>query len=444
MLTIVDARQAIGRRELSALELTEAVLSRIERLDRDLGAYLWVDPDDALEQARRLDRAEEDLRLKGIPICVKDVIDVSGIPTTAGSASWRRAPRHDAAAVSRLRRAGAVIVGKGHTNEFAYGIDGNNPHFRDCRNPYDRARVPGGSSSGPAVATATGMALAGIGTDTSGSIRVPASLCGLVGVRPTAGSVPVSGVVPLAWSYDTVGPVARTVADAGILLEALTGSSYHEQAGPEHDLRGRRIGVIGQLVESVELYVEAGVLATVKRLEEAGADVALVEFELLRYANAIHQLVQHAEASQAHAPWFRDQFEHYSEPVRLRLEVGRLLPASAYLAAQQARRLLIDEMANKMSGLDALLAPATPCVAPLRESAEVTVRGVQRDLRSALMQCTVPPTEFSCPVIAVPIGLHDGLPLGMQVIGRPLAEALLLSIAAVCAERMPMPAAARG
>ncbi len=439
MLTIADAREAIDRRQLSALELTESVLRRIERLDPELRAYIRVDAEAALEQARQLDRRDERLPLKGIPICVKDLIDVAGLPTTAGSATWRRTPRQDAGAVARLRMAGAVIIGKGNTNEFAYGIDGKNPHFGDCRNPYDPHRLPGGSSAGPAVATAAGMALAGLGTDTSGSIRVPASLCGLVGIRPTAGRVPISGVVPLAWSYDTVGPLTRTVPDAAICFEALTNASREPERagerGAESALRGLRIGVIEQLVEDVEPYVESAVWATVNRLDAAGAEVASVELKRLQFANAIHQLIQHAEAAQVHAPWFRAEYRSYSEPVRLRLEVGRLLPASEYLAAQQARRLLMDEVAHKMKGLDALLAPATPCVAPLQDSTEITVRGIQRELRSALMSSVVPPSELACPVVAVPVGSHDGLPFGMQIIGKPLSEPLLLSIAAFCEQR---------
>jgi aspartyl-tRNA(Asn)/glutamyl-tRNA(Gln) amidotransferase subunit A len=440
--TIADAREAINHRQLSALELTESVLRRIEHGDRKLGAYLRVEADAALEQARALDSRDEHLPLKGIPICVKDLIDVADVPTTAGSATWRRMPRRDAAAVARLRRAGAVIIGKGHTNEFAYGIDGKNPHFWDCRNPYDPDRLAGGSSSGPAAATAAGMALAGLGTDTSGSIRVPASLCGLVGVRPTAGRVPVGGVVPLAWSYDTVGPLVRTVADAAICFQALTDPwGETEPAGspdgvrPDADLSACRIGVIQKLVEAVEPYVESGVWATVERLQAAGAQVVSIELERLRHADAIHQIVQHAEAAQAHAPWFEAEYQHYSQPVRLRLEVGRLLPASAYLTAQQARRLLIDEAAQKMKELDALLAPATPCVAPIQDSDEVTIRGAQRDLRSALLSCVVPPSELACPVVAVPVGSHQGLPFGMQIVGRPMAEPLLLSIAAVCERR---------
>lgn len=443
LLTIAEARDAIDRGQLSALELTESVLRRIERMDGELGAYLRVDADAALEQARALDgRADEQLPLKGIPVCVKDLIDVAGLPTTAGSAAWRRTPGRDAAAVAKLRRAGAVIVGKGHTNEFAYGIDGKNPHFRECRNPYDPARLPGGSSSGPAVATAAGMALAGLGTDTTGSIRVPASLCGLVGIRPTLARIPLSGVVPLAWSYDTVGPLARTVADASICFGALTdaGGGDDSPGSPGRsrpDLRGYRIGVINQLVDDVEPYVESGLRDAVNRLETAGAGVSAVEFERLGHAHAIHQIVQHAEAAQAHAPWFEAQRDYYSEPVRLRLEVGRLLPASAYLTAQQARRLLIDEAAQKMQRLDALLAPATPCIAPFQDSDEVTIRGVRRDLRSALLSSVLAPSELACPVVSVPIGSHQGLPFGMQIIGKPMAEPLLLSIASVCERRSP-------
>ena len=441
LLTIVDARRALEHRELSAVELTDSVLSRIELMDRDLHAYLHVDAEDARSQARALERRDGDLPLRGIPICVKDVIDVAGAPTTAGSANWRREPARDAAAVARLRAAGAVIVGKGHTNEFAYGIDGRNPHFGDCRNPYDRTRLTGGSSSGPAVATAAGMALAGLGTDTSGSIRVPASFCGLVGIRPTVGLVPTSGVVPLAWSYDTVGPLARTVADAGILFDVLAGGTPHGTRREAGDVRGLRIGVIEQLLEGVEPYVESAVRQAADQLEAAGAELSAVRFELLSHANAIHQLVQHAEASQVHAASFAEQYQHYSESVRLRLSVGLLLPASAYLRAQRARRLLIDEFADRTRAIDALLAPSTPCSAPAQDSREITVGGVALELRQALLQCVLAPSQFGCPVVAVPIGTHQGLPFGMQIIGRPYTEHSLLSIAAACERPATSPVA---
>jgi aspartyl-tRNA(Asn)/glutamyl-tRNA(Gln) amidotransferase subunit A len=446
LLTVAEAQREIRAKRLSAVELTEAALARAARLNPKLGAFLHLDAEAALAQAHAADRRDGQPALKGIPVCVKDVIDVAGAPTTAGAARWRRTPQRDARAVARLRDAGAILIGKGHTNEFAYGIDGQNPHWGNCHNPYDPTRISGGSSSGPAVATAAAMALAGLGTDTTGSIRVPASLCGLVGVRPTLGRVPRDGVVPLAWSYDTVGPLARCVEDAAILLDVLTNFDRAEVAAssqlgaaraPDADngLTGLRFGLVAQLLDAAEPYVAGGIAETASHLEARGADILPVHFELLHHAGAIHQIVQHAEAAQVHKPWFEAQQTYYSEPVRLRLEVGRLLPASTYLGAQQARRLLIQEAAERMKGLDALLAPCTPVVAPTQDDDEITIRGHRQGLRAALLACVLPPSQLSCPVISVPVGSHQGLPYGMQIIGRPFSEPLLLRIATVCAQR---------
>lgn len=451
-LTITEARQELAAKRLSAVELTEAVLDRVAALNAGLNAYLHVAADAALAQARSADAGDRpgDQPLLGIPLCVKDIVDVAGMPTTAGAAPvWTRTPTRDAGVVTRLRNAGAVLIGKGHTNEFAYGADGRNPHRGDCRNPYDAARVSGGSSSGPAVATATGMALAGIGTDTSGSVRIPAALCGLVGVRPTLGRVSRAGVLPLSWSYDAVGPLARSVADAGLLLGVIMGADPADPTSadrpvpsfgpPARGLRGLRLGVVEELAATAEDYVAHGLTTAVEQLTALGAEIVPIRLDLLRHAPAMHLVVQQTEAAQVHAPWFDTHREHYSDQVRQRLAAGQNVPAAAYLAAQQARRLLIDEVARAMTGVDALLAPAVPLVAPLRTATEVDLRGVRVTLREALLMCTLPLTQLGSPIATVPIGVHDGLPYGMQIAGRPFADGLVLRIAAACEQRWPWP-----
>ena len=436
-LTLVAARRELDAGRLSAVELTTAVLDRVAALDRFRTAYLHVDREAALGQARAADGGGTDGRpLRGIPLCVKDIIDVAGMPTTAGAAVWRRDPGTDAAVIARLRAAGAVIVGKGHTNEFAYGPDGLNPHHGDCANPYDPTRVAGGSSSGPAVTTATGMALAGIGTDTSGSVRIPAALCGLVGVRPTLESVPRSGVLPLAWSYDVVGPLARTVEDAAALLAVLADNPSLARV-PQPDLTGTRLGLLEELVESAEPTIADGVAATVARLEAAGAKVVPCRPALLRHARAMHFVIQQAESAQAHAPWFAAQRMHYSPAVRGRIEAGQGLPAAHYLAAQQARRLFIEDVARAMAGLDALLAPTVPMVAPPLTTAELTVGGRRLTLREALLHCTIAFSQLGSPVVSVPIGADAGLPYGLQIAGCPHAERVVLAIAAACEQWWP-------
>jgi len=417
-LTVVAARAAIGAGTLSPVELLEVALERIRARNDELHAYLHVDEEGARTAAREAERAarEGDARpLLGIPICVKDVIDVAGMPTTAGAAGWRREPADDAPAVARVRAAGAVIVGKGNTNEFAYGIDGRNPHWGDVHNPFGADRVSGGSSAGPAVAVATGMSLAGLGTDTTGSLRVPAALCGVVGLRPSLGAVPTGGVVPLAWSYDVVGPIVRTVDDAAVLWGVLAG------AGAEpRDARLPRVGVLDALLAGCSHAVGDGV-----REVAVALDAELVELDELAHAEAIHTIVQMAEASSVHAGWFEEQRERYSAPVRERLELGRTIPSLDYLRAQQARRVLVDEFERTMEdeGLAALLAPTTLDVAP-------PLHGDQAGQRRTLLSAVLPLSQTAGPVISVPVGMSEGLPFGVQLAGRRGDEAALLQLAA--------------
>ena len=434
-LTIGAARAELGAGRLSAEELVGAVLARIEARDGELNAYIHVDGDGAIAQVRKAPEGP----LHGIPLCVKDVVDVAGMPTTAGAAGWRRDPAQDAPAVARLRAAGAVIVGKGNTNEFAYGIDGCNPHTGDTRNPCDLERMTGGSSSGPAASLAAGLALGAVGTDTSGSLRVPASLCGVVGLRPTRTRVPREGVVPLSWSYDAVGPMARTAADAALLLSAMAGQAI--EPGPPRasgrgavgrPLAGTRIGVVEALIDGrCEPYVADGARAALAVLGDLGAEVRPVAFQYLHHGPVIHRLVQMAEAATAHAPWFADQAPRYAPDVRTRLEAGRLVPARAYLQAQRARRLVVQELNAVMDAerLDALAAPTTPAVAPRRGADTLQVAGADIPLRRGLMSLVVGLTESGGPVLALPVGEHDGLPFGMQLAGRPGAEPELLRMA---------------
>ena len=340
-LTIAAASRELAARRLSAVELVEETLAVVDRDNERLNAYLHVDRKGALAAARRADAALDDGSagpLAGIPICVKDVIDVAGMPTTAASSGWSSLPTADASAVARLREAGAVVVGKGNTNEFAFGIDGRNPHRGDCRNPRDPTRISGGSSSGPACATGAGLALGGLGTDTSGSLRVPASLCGLVGVRPTHGLVPTDGVVPLAWSYDTVGPLARTVADATLLLEAIADLAVAPagDAGSDlpPDLRGRTIGLLTQFVEAgCDPEIAAATRAAATLMESLGAEVRPIGLPRLEHIDAIHFVIQFAEAAAVHRQWIDGQRPHYEPAVLERLEAGAALSATDYLDA---------------------------------------------------------------------------------------------------------------
>jgi len=363
-----------------------------------------------------------------MPVCVKDIVDVAGMPTTAGGADWVRRPEEDATVVARLRAAGAVVVGKGNTNEFACGIDGRNPHKGDCRNPWDPARLSGGSSSGPAAAIAAGMADGGIGSDTGGSIRVPAALCGVVGIRPTRGLVPTDGVVPLAWSLDAVGPLARDVTGAALLLDVLAGRP--PTPAPRPEVAGLRLGSAASLTRLAEEPVADALDAATAGLREAGAEIVDRDLPDLDRAMAIHRIVQACEVAAVHAPWFERQRDRYAPGVRARIEAGYGIGAEAYLRAQRHRRLFTRAFAAAMDGLDAILAPASPILAPPIESEEVTVRGERRPVRTALLSCVAPLSQLDCPIVTVPAGVREGLPVGLQLIGRPGSEAMLLRIAA--------------
>ncbi len=448
LLTALEARTEIEAGNLSAVELTKAVIARAQRLNQSVNAYLELDAEGALEQAQAADRRPDRPPLLGIPVAVKAVIDVAGLATTAGAARWRRFPKEDAAVVKLLRSAGAVILGAAHTNEFAYGIDGRNPHWGDCRNPRDPSRLSGGSSSGPAAATAAGMALAGLGTDTSGSIRVPASFCGLVGLRPTPGALPLEGIVPLAPSYDVPGVMARNVADVEAVFDALararqarTGRSRAGDdlvsSGSDLPLANLRVGVVEELMELVEPYVASGIGEAMRRLESAGASVETVHLPVLGESAEVHRVIQQSEAAHVHEPWFESQRTHYSEPVRARLEAGRSLLATAYLAAVEARRRIAAEAADKVRGLHVLVAPTAALAAPTNGEADVMIRGIRSPLRSGLLGCVVPTTQLGGPIISVPVGTHGGLPYGMQIVGRPDDEALVFRVAREC--EIPLP-----
>jgi aspartyl-tRNA(Asn)/glutamyl-tRNA(Gln) amidotransferase subunit A len=427
--TIAEARAELLARRLSAVELIEATLARIEEREPEVNAWLAVDAEGVLAAARAADARGEPLPLAGIPICVKDVIDVEGMATTAGSKAWRRDPGRDATAVARLRDAGAIVIGKGNTNEFAAGIDGRNPNRGDARNPFDPSRITGGSSSGPAAATAAGMALAGLGTDTSGSIRVPASLCGLVGIRPALGAVSSAGVVTLAPSYDAVGPLARSVADAATLLEILAPRLLDGDldASPA----GVRIGLVEELLDRAAAPIAARLRAIAADLVAGGARLVDLDLPGLADSAEFHPVIQNAEAATAHADRFDAQRDNYSAPVRERLESGRATSAVDYLQAQRRRRDFGAAIRAATREVDVLLAPTTLNTAPPRADETVTINGgAPIPMRDALLAAAIPFAQLGWTAISVPAGTVDGLPFGAQLVGRPGTESTLLRTAA--------------
>ncbi|MEU0190745.1 amidase [Streptomyces afghaniensis] len=450
-LTLAAAAEEIGARRLSPVELTDSVLERIEQMEPHLRAFVTVDAEGARRAARR---AENDIAagrhrgpLHGIPMGLKDLIDVAGTTTSAGSRvrSGHRA-QTDSTVAARLSAAGALLLGKTHTHEFAYGLTTPQTH-----NAWDPGRVAGGSSGGSAVAVAAGTATFALGTDTGGSIRVPAALNGVVGLKPTYGLVPRHGVTSLSWSLDHVGPITRTAEDAALVLAALAGHDprdpasltappAHYRPGPDTDLTGLRIGVPRTYYfDHVDPKVAATVRSAIGRLQALGARLVDVDIPMTRYVQATHWGLMVPEATAYHESSLRTVPELYQGDVRILLEAGELMPAGDYLRAQRSRTLMRQEWARLLREVDLIAAPSVPMTAVVAGQETVTwADGTVEGVPDAYVRLSAPANITGLPSLSVPVG-HDtaGLPIGMQLLGPPLGESLLLRVGHACEQTGP-------
>ena len=425
--TIATLGAALRGGRLTAVQLLEQCLAAVAERDSTLNAFITVLDEDARRQARAADAELAAGRdrgpLHGIAISVKDLIDVAGAPTTAASRvrSEHRAET-DAPLVARLRAAGAVFVGKCNLHEFGLGTTGEESAFGPTRNPHAPDHVPGGSSSGSAASVAAGMAAASIGTDTGGSIRIPASACGLVGLKPTHGEVSLEGVVPLAPSLDHAGPIARSVRDAAVLHQVLIGGRGDAALPPAP--RAVLLGVPrGYLLEPVEPAVGSAFAGCVARLEAEGCRVEDVEIPHAHETPGVYRRTQLPEAAVCHRDTLAARPDDYGEQVRRRLGLGREIPAVDYVEAQQARRLLAAEVDAALDGRAALLLPTLP-IAPPRLGADAET------VRPLMLRLTQLFDVTGHPAVAVPCGAAGGLPAGVQLVGSRGRTPELLALAA--------------
>jgi aspartyl-tRNA(Asn)/glutamyl-tRNA(Gln) amidotransferase subunit A len=428
---LVEIARSLRQRKVSPLELVDAYARRIEQAS-GLRAFITLPGERARQEARRAERRlsrGEAGALLGVPIAVKDLFATRGIRTTAGSRILRdRVPSRDAAAVAALRAAGAIIFGKTNLHEFAYGVSNANPWWGVARNPHDPARSPGGSSGGSAIAVVAGLCAGALGSDTGGSIRVPASLCGCVGLKPTFGAIPLEGTFPLGWSLDHAGPLARTVGDAGLLLDVLTGMDAGRQARRK-STRGLRIGVLkGPIVQQVHPRVSQQLDAVAAALRRRGLRVREVTVPEMEWTVVTQLVTLRAEASAVHSHWIRTRPRSYGADVRIRLQLGALVAGADYVLAQRKRGRLRAAIGRVFQDVDLLLLPTTPITAPVIGDRTVRWRSGEEPVDGALVRLTAPFNLTGLPALSVPFGSAAGLPVGIQVVGQWNDEARVLAV----------------
>ncbi len=442
--SIAEISCLFRKRKLSPVELTKLILARIVKLDPQLNSYITVASDLAIEQAKQSEtelfasrgRHRDRGPLHGIPISLKDNISTKDIRTTAGSRILGKfIPQHDAAVVTQLKKAGAVILGKTNMHEFAYGVTSNNPHYGPVHNPWDLSRIPGGSSGGSAAAVAAGLCFGSIGTDTGGSIRIPASLCGIVGLKPTLGRVSVRGVIPLSPRLDCVGPLARTVDDATLLLEPILRRVKGEpnpRALEKCSAKSRKfvLGIPKEFFLDVAFHFEE----TLRILRKQRVTFKEISLSLLKETEDAGNQIAWAEATHYHqqAGWFPARAADYGEDVRSRLEMGTKVSATTYLSALEQREKFIQQfhLALEDEKLDALIVPTTPITAPLIGQEVVRLGEKDHPTRALLLRANRPANLAGVPAISIPCGFTPAdLPVGIQLIGAVADEHLLLQIA---------------
>lgn len=438
-----DAAAKLRDGSLSPVELTQAALARVEQTEEKLNAYVRLNADYAMTAARQ---AEEEIKagrylgeMHGIPVAIKDLYDIAGLPTTCSSEVLHdHMAQHDSACVARLKAAGAIAIGKTHTHEFAYGIA-----TPTTGNPWNPDYIPGGSSGGSGATVAARGCFMAMGSDTGGSIRIPAAVCGVVGLKPTYGRVSRTGVASLSWSLDHVGPLTRTVRDAAISLKWLAGydprdpGSANEPVGDylsalDAGVKGLRIGVPSNFFfEDVDPDIEAATRKAIEHYASLGATLVDVELPYAEQIMGVEFGLCLPEASAYHQHMLRERADLYGEDVRSVLEAGELIPAVDYIQALRVRQMMKLAWSEMYSKIDAMIAPTVVGPATKRGQENIDWGGGQEEpIKSAFVRLSAPANVTGLPSIAVPCGFTDsGLPLSFQVIGRPFDEAGILRIA---------------
>jgi aspartyl-tRNA(Asn)/glutamyl-tRNA(Gln) amidotransferase subunit A len=443
-LPLLDVDAKIAAKELSPVEVTTAALDRLTAVEPELNAFVTVLADSAMAQAQMAEaeilRGDYRGPLHGIPVSAKDLFNTRGVRTSAGSRVLaEHVPDEDATVVTRLNEAGAILIGKNNMLEFAYAAV--HPDYGPTKNPWALDRSTSGSSSGSGAAVAAGVGFGSLGSDTGGSIRLPAAFCGIVGLKPTYGRVSRSGGVALSWSCDHMGPMTRTVADNAAMLTAIAGADPKDSttgnvpvpdylAALRTDLTGVRVGLSSAYRTPAEPSVQAAVEEAIAELQRLGATI--VEIELPPPSEAVPALIGliTSEATEFHLPWLRTRPEDYSPAVRERLELGLLIPATDYLHAQRVRRQLIDRALPAFADVDVVVMPTSPTAATPLGGDLSACDEADPELLAAAINFTGPFDLLGFPALSIPCGFTPGgLPVGLQLVAAPYDEAKLYSVA---------------
>lgn len=444
--TISELAPLVREGIISPVEITKEVLERVKMYDEVINSYIEISEENALDSAKR---AEKEIRdgnykgtLHGIPLALKDILNFKDENVTYGSKIHKEnVPDFDATVVAKLKEAGTLFTGKLNMHEYAYGGTNNNPHHGPCRNPWDIEKIPGGSSGGSGAAVAADLTIASLGTDTAGSIRIPASICGIIGMKPTHGLVSKYGCFPLSWSLDHIGPMTKTVEDSAILLEYIAGYDVNDPTTIDMpsknytkyltgDIKGMVIGIeedffFNNIDHNVEKLVKKGI----KQLESMGAKVELIKIPSLKYSEYAEYMTFMGESALIHKENFKLRPNDFGKDVQFSLKLANLTSAVDYLQAQQVRRMMAKDFTNAFKKVDVMISPTLPAVAPNIGDDTVMINNRKQSLTNNMIRLTSPANLVGLPAISIPCGLSEGLPVGLQIMGPAFKEEVILNAA---------------
>lgn len=444
--SIEELSPLLRDREISPVELTNAVLENMEEYDDKINAYISIDKENTLKFA---EKAEHEIlngnyrgRLHGIPMALKDNLYFKGEKATIGSKIHQTfVPDYDATVVAKLKNEGVIFTGKLNMHEYAWGATTTNPHYGACHNPWDLGKIPGGSSGGSGAAVAADMTIASLGTDTGGSIRIPSSSCGIVGLKPTHGRISKHGCFPLGWSLDHIGPMTKTVYDSALLLETLSGYDPQDPTSVDtpvknytdilsDDIKGTIIGINEEyFFHNVDKQVKESVQNAILKLEDLGARIELVKIPALALSEFAELVTITTEASTIHHENLIKQPDSFGDDVLFLLEFGELISAVDYLKAQQIRLQLNRDFAEAFKQVDVLISPTLPFLPPAIGDNTVDINGKKHNFLDEVIRFTGPGNLTGLPALSIPCGIQNGLPVGLQIIGPAFKEEHVLNAA---------------